>query len=63
MLSVLQGGQQTLGDPEKPWIFFAPGKIPCETLKLQPTPEKLRSEADFDVSIFGLAVLLHFLFL
>jgi len=25
---LLQGGQQTLEDPEKPWIFFAPGKIP-----------------------------------
>ena len=59
----LQGSQQTLEtleDPEKPWIFFAPGEIPWKTLKLQPTPEKLCSEADFDASIFGFAVLLHF---
>ena len=45
-----QGGQQTLEtleDPEKPWIFFVPGEIPWETLKLQPTPGKLCSEADF----------------
>ena len=31
---VTQGGQQTLEtleDPEKRWIFFAPGKIPRET--------------------------------
>ena len=34
-------------DPEKPWILFAPGKIPWKTLKLHPTPEKLCSEADF----------------
>jgi len=45
-----QGCQRTLEaleDPEKPWILFAPGKIPWKTLKLHPTPEKLCSEADF----------------
>jgi len=50
LLLLRQGGQQTLEtlkDPEKPWIFFAPGKIPWKTLKLQHTPEKLCSEADF----------------
>ena len=37
---IIQGGQQTLKtletleDPEKPWIFFTPGKIPWKTLKL-----------------------------
>jgi len=48
--NLLQGGQQTLDtleDPEKPWIFFASGKIPWKTPKLQPTPEKLCSEVDF----------------
>ena len=34
-------------DPEKLWIFFAPGKIPRKTLKLQPTPEKSCSGAGF----------------
>ena len=46
----LQGGQQaleTVEDPEKHWIFFAPGKIPWKTLKLQPIPVKLCSEAYF----------------
>jgi len=60
-----QGGQKTLeslGDPKKPWIFFAPGKIPWKTMKLQPSPEKLCSEADFRVKILGLAILLRFLF-
>ena len=42
-----QGGQQTLEDPEKPRILFAPGKIPWKTMKLQPNPEKLCSEVDF----------------
>ena len=48
-----QGDQQAmealeaLEDPEKPWIFFALRKIPCKTLKLQPTPEKLCADADF----------------
>ena len=45
-----QGGKQTLETlegPEKAWILFAPGKIPWKTLKLQPTHEKLCSEADF----------------
>ena len=37
----------TMEDPEKPWTLFAPGKIPRKTLKLQPTPEKICSEADF----------------
>ena len=46
-LDAVQGTQQTLEDPEKPWIFFAPGKIPWKTLKLQPTSEKSCSEADF----------------
>ena len=32
-------------DPEKRWIFFAPGKIPWKTLKIEPTPEKC-SESD-----------------
>jgi len=44
------GGQQTLEtleDPEKLWIWFAPGKITWKSLKLQITPEKLCSEADF----------------
>jgi len=57
-----QGSQQTLKaleDPENPglslplehypgksWIFFVPGKIPWNTLILQPFPEKLFSEAD-----------------
>ena len=61
-----QGGQQTLDtleDAEKPWILFAPGKIPWKTLKLQPIPEKLWSETDFPCINFGLAELLHFLFL
>jgi len=47
-----QGCQRTLEaleDPEKPWILFAPGKIPWKTLKLHPTPEKLCSEAFFSV--------------
>ena len=51
---------ETLEDPEKPWILFVQGKIPWKTLKVQPNPEKLCSDADFDTSIFGLAVLLHF---
>ena len=38
---------ETLEDPKKPWIFFAPGKIPWKILKLQPTPEKSCSEEDF----------------
>ena len=41
-----QDGQQTLEDPEKPWILFASGQMPWKTLKLHPTPEKLCSEAD-----------------
>ena len=44
---VSTGWQQTLEDPEKPWILFSLGKIPWKTLKLQPTPEKLCSEVDF----------------
>jgi len=50
-----QGGQQTLEtleDPEKPWILFVPGEIPWKTLKLQPTPEELCSEADFPCLTF-----------
>ena len=61
-----QGGQKTLEaqeDPETPWILYAPGEMPWKTLKLQPTPEKLYFEADFDASIFGFSVLLHLLFL
>jgi len=42
-----QSGQQTLENPEKPWIFFAPVKIPWKTLKLKHAPEKLCFEADF----------------
>jgi len=34
LLAFKQVGQQTLEDPEKVWIFFAPGKIPWKTLKL-----------------------------
>ena len=46
-ITLIQGGQETLEDPEKPWIFFAPGKLPWEALRLQPAPEKFCSEADF----------------
>ena len=44
---ILLGGQQTLEDPEKPWILFTPGKIPWKALKLHSTLEKLCSEAYF----------------
>ena len=48
-------------NPRRPWKTL---DCPCpwKTLKLQPTPEKLCSEADFRVKIFGLAVLLRFWF-
>ena len=36
--------------------------FPWKTLKFQPTPEKLCSEADLLVKILGLAVLLRFSF-
>ena len=65
-LMQLQGGQQTLEtlkDPEKPGIFFAPGKIPWKTLKLQHTPEKLCSEADFPHVNFWSYSTVAFLFL
>ena len=35
------------GNPGRPWIFFAPRKMPWKTLELQPTPEKSCSSADF----------------
>ena len=38
---------ETLEDSEIPWMFFSPGKILWKTLKLQPTPEKLCSDAGF----------------
>ena len=64
VIIISQGCQQilkSLEDPEKPWIFFVPGKIPWKSLKLQPTPEKLCCEADFCAKIFEIAVLLRFL--
>ena len=56
MIVFAQGGQkslETLEDTEKPWILFAPGKIPWKTLKIHPTTEKLCFEAYFPCINFG----------